>query len=199
MLMTSIRHGFGNLTNFNGRDSRALFWPYALLHIGLLFAIWTPIFLAEFFSSLDRTRAFAEANPDKATITQGPGQYRITIHEPNATLMPDMEVMLMPLFVLVPIFVLLTAAAITRRLHDRGLRGWIGAIPAVLCVAGSYMMMKNFGQISRTGEPDFASFFAVFFLTLAYNASLIILIIFLCLPTKPQANQFGEPPLPPSA
>ena len=195
MIMSSIRYGFSNLLNFKGRDSRGMFWPYALLHIGLMFAIWLPIFLAEFMSTFDRMREFAEANPDKATITQGPGQYSITIHEPDASLMPDWEMMIMPLLIIVPIFTLLLAAAVTRRLHDRGLSGWIGAIPAVLFMVAGYVMAQSFGQLGADGAPDVGAFFTVFFLNLAYNASLVILIIFLCLPTKPEANRFGDPPI----
>ena len=35
----AIRHGFANLTNFSGRDSRSLFWWWVLLIVVVTFAL----------------------------------------------------------------------------------------------------------------------------------------------------------------
>jgi uncharacterized membrane protein YhaH (DUF805 family) len=194
MLLTSLQHGYSNLANFKGRDSRALFWPFAGMHIAAVFAILMPLFVAEMNASLDRIRVFAEANPTKVTYTSGPNGFSINVHEHVPGLGPDLGALLIPAFVLVAIFVVLSAAAVTRRLHDTGWPGWVGAIPAVLFFLAGYNMIEFAGQLDDAEAIGGGGFLTVFVLNFAYNISLIVLIILLCLPTKPEANRYGEPP-----
>lgn len=190
-MMNSIRRGYSNLWQFSGRDTRAQFWPFALLQIIAALAIWLPFFLTDLFASMEEMRAFAEANPDKATIIDEPGRYSITIHDPPPGLGPDFQSLLVPLFIIVPVLVFLLAAAVARRLHDAGRPGWVGAIPAILFFVAGTAMWNVFGD-AVGADFDIAGFFAVFFLNLAYNVSLIVLLIFLCMPTKTKSNRYVE-------
>ncbi len=195
-LLASLRHGFGNLANFKGRDTRAQFWPFALLQIAALLVLWAPFFLSEFVAAMERMQAFAKANPDKATIIDEPGRYSITINDPVPGIGPDLEAMLWPLAVLVPVFIALIAAATVRRLHDIGWPGWVGLVPAILFFASGWLMFDVFTSLNEgAGQPDSGTFLTAFALTFAYNISLIGLLIACLWPTRPQNNRYGPAPL----
>lgn len=189
MFFTSLKHNYSNLFNFSGRDTRAQFWPFALTHIAIAIAIWIPIFVAELLDSLARMRAFARENPDKVTVVDEPGRYSITVHESVPGLGPDIDMLILPLFGLSILLIVLFAAAVTRRLHDTGRRGWIGSIPAALLIIAFLVMREIFTD--REDGFDSALFFTGFGLNLAYNVSLIVLIILLCMGSQPESNKFG--------
>ena len=117
----SMRHGFTSLTRFSGRDPARRFWPYVGAVIALFFAAAAATMAPIMNGAFARMRTFAAEHPDQATVTEGPGSYSIQIHGNHPELMPDMTPFFTVMQVGCAMAVLLLAAAVTRRLHDRGL------------------------------------------------------------------------------
>jgi uncharacterized membrane protein YhaH (DUF805 family) len=191
----SIRHGFTGLVRFSGRDPARRFWPYAgaviALFVVAIFATMAPIMAGSFA----RMQAFAAEHPDQATVTQGPGSYSIEIQGPHPELMPDMT----PFFAVVQAgcaaAVLLLAAAVTRRLHDRGRRGWWGLPPVIFLAVGLTLLPRlftAFGQGDVT--PGSMGLFGLLFANnLLYLGSLALLVVLLAGAGQPDENRFGSP------
>lgn len=192
MFVQSLKHGYSNLLNFSGRDTRGQFWPFALFNVALALLVWLPFFAIEFMASFTRMREFAEANPDKATIESGPGRYSITIHEHVPGLAPDFDAMMLPLAFVIPVLIALLAAAVARRLHDTGRGGWIGLVPAIIFLTALFVMREIFSDLERGARSDL--FFVGFGLNLAANVSLVVLVVLLCMGSEPRENAYGPPP-----
>jgi len=188
--LTIVRDHLRRLADFRGRETRDHFWPYAFTVMGLAAAALFAVMIPGMTRSMERMREFARTHPDQATVTSGPGQYSISIEGNHPELMPDFGPMLQAVDALFVIAVLLLAAAVTRRLHDRGLRGWWGLLPLPF-VAYSLTAMPRF-----FADPagDLRGFFLIFASNFLYLASLGILALLLSGKTRP-ANRFGPPPV----
>lgn len=191
----SVRNGFTGLLRFSGRDSARRFWPYAGVVIALFFfatfATMGPIMAGTFV----RMQAFAAEHPDQATVTQGPGSYSIQIHGNHPELMPDVTPFFAVMQVGCALAVALLAAAVTRRLHDGGRRGWWGLPPVVFLTVGLTQFPRVF-QSMRTGEmtPDSLKLFGLLFANnMLYLASLGVLVLLLSGAGRPGENRFGPP------
>ncbi|MBO9558693.1 MAG: DUF805 domain-containing protein [Caulobacter sp.] len=191
----SIRNGFTGLLRFSGRDSVGRFWPYVAVVIALLFvsaaATMGPI-MGQSFSRMER---FAAEHPDQATVTRGPGSYSIQIQGNHPELMPDVT----PFFTVMQAgcaaVVLLLAAAVARRLHDSGRRGWWGLLPLPFLAVGMTVFPRFF-QSTLSGEmgPEALKMFGLLFANnLLYLASLALLVFLLTRPGQPGENRFGPP------
>lgn len=190
-MLASIVHGFANLTRFSGRDPRERFWPYALALVGAAFVAMILSFGVGFASNFQKTIAYAEAHPDKATVTRSGGSVTVTIHEPTPELMPDMAPMFLGLRVIAPVIVLLLAAAVTRRLHDTGRSGLWGLPPVVFLGIGLALFPSLFQRLMAGDDSAIGLLLPLFANNLAYLASLGLLVICLCLSSKPDANRYG--------
>ncbi|MDB5691723.1 MAG: hypothetical protein JWO81_786 [Alphaproteobacteria bacterium] len=124
MVFASIRHNLANLFRLSGRDSRASFWPYAIAVFLLAMAADILLFIPIMSDMMTRTMAYARAHPE-GLPKPVPGQPPILPPE----LMPDMNRMFVPMTAVGVAMILLLAAAIVRRLHDRGKSGWWAALP----------------------------------------------------------------------
>ncbi|PLR28240.1 hypothetical protein SGCZBJ_04350 [Caulobacter zeae] len=192
-MFASIRHGFANLARFSGRDPRERFWPYALVLVGAAFVAMFLSFGVGFAGSFQKTIAYAEAHPDKATVTRSGGSVSVTIHEPTPELMPDMAPMFLGLRVIVPIIVLLLAAAVTRRLHDTGRSGLWGLPPVVFLGIALTLFPSMFQRLMAGDEGAIGLFLPLFANNMAYLASLGLLVFLLCREGKPDANRYDSP------
>ncbi len=186
MIIASIRRGYGNLARFSGRDTRAQFWPFVLIHLGavmagmmILFAVMIPPILRGM-----RDAAAARAN-GVAIAADGAGTSPIGT-SPLSAMLP---------FVLAmgAVFIVLIAAACVRRLHDTGRPGWIAAIPALLFAASGLMMGRVFTQPMETGEIDTGYFMATWLVTMIYNISVLALAALLCMKSEAGTNRFDQP------
>ncbi len=191
----SVRNGFSGLLRFSGRDPARRFWPYAGVVMALFFfttfATMAPIMAGTF----GRMQAFAAEHPDQATVTQGPGSYSIEIHGNHPELMPDMTPFFTVMQVGCALAVLLLAAAVARRLHDRGRRGWWGLPPLVFLTVG-LTQFPRFFHSALTGEmtPNSLKMFGLLFANnLLYLASLGLLIFLLAGASQAEENRFGPP------
>lgn len=185
-----VRHHFGQLLKFSGRENKAQFWPWAAIVIALMivatFATMVPLMAGSFA----KMQQFAQAHPDQATVVSGPGHYEIQIRGNHPELMPDVTSFIGPMAALILVAALLLASAVTRRLHDTGRRGWWGLLPLPFLCTGFVLMPRMFSA----REMDLRLFGLLFLNNLVYLASLALLAVLLALPSKSQANQSGPPP-----
>lgn len=191
----SIRNGFGGLLRFSGRDPARRFWPYAGIVIGLLFLAAAATMAPIMNGTFARMQSFADEHPDQVTVTRGPGSYSMEIHGNHPELMPDMTPFFAVMQIGCALVVLLLAAAVTRRLHDRGRRGWWG-LPPVIFLAGGMTLFPRLFQKTLGGDmtPDVMKLFGLVATNnLLYLASLVVLIILLAGASEPNENRFGPP------
>lgn len=188
-MIDSIRYNFESLSRFSGRDGRGRFWPYAgAVFVLACLSIW--LVMAPIFETLGRIRQFAREHPEEATIVSGPGYYYVSIEGAHPELMPDFEAMMYGIAAVTAVTALLLAAAVTRRLHDRGRSGAWELVPLILLVTGFFGMniFINFG----TGAlPAPGLLFLIFLNNLLYLASLVLLVIQLASAGTRGPNRFG--------
>ncbi len=195
MLLASIGHNLRNLFRFSGRDRRALFWPYAATVFILAIVAFQAAFLPEFMRTMSRMQRFAAEHPDQATVTQGPGHYSISIEGHHPELMPDMTRFAVLIGIVAAIVVLLLAAAVARRLHDRGKSGFWGLMPVPFLAFAGIQTPRVFANPGAHMD----SFFLLFFNNLIYIGTLIALLVLLARDSDPGDNRYGSSPdLPPS-
>ena len=84
------------------------------------------------------------------------------------------------------------AAAVARRLHDRGLSGAWGLLPLPFLAFGFFEMRRKFLAFGAE-EPD-TGFNTAFASGLLYDISLILLIVLLVGRSNEGANRFGLSP-----
>ncbi|MEJ2815283.1 DUF805 domain-containing protein [Caulobacter sp. CCG-8] len=191
----SVRNGLTGLLRFSGRDPARRFWPYVAVVMALLFVGAAATMGPIMGQSFARMQQFAVEHPDQATVTRGPNTYSVQIHGNHPELMPDMA----PFFTVMQagcaLVVALLAAAVTRRLHDRGRRGWWGLPPVVFLTIGMTLFPRFF-QSTLTGEMTVESmkmFGLIFANNVLYLASLGLLIFLLAGASQAGGNRFGPP------
>ncbi len=193
-LFGAIGYNLANLLNFKGRATRSQFWPYVAFVFFLSFAGMGAIMLPEMAASMEQMQQFSKDHPEQATVRQGPGHYSITIHGYHPELMPDFNRVVSLTFIGVAAIILLLAAAVARRLHDRGKSGAWGLMPLPFLGFASALMPMLFAQIGQ-GEPDPSSFmgwfFALFINNLLYLVSLVFLVVLLCGASTKGENRYG--------
>jgi len=150
------------------------------------------VMLPEISVSMERMQKFAAKHPELATIQQGPGSYSISIQGNHPELMPDMGNMMGMMAIVFVIVVALFAAAVARRLHDRGKSGVWGLLPLPFIIFASVMMPKVFAQ----NPPNMGLFFAIFINNMLYIASLIFLVVLLAGAGSKGENRYGIEPVP---
>lgn len=176
-----IIDGFQSLTDFRGRTSRKRYWPYAGVVIGGYWAIGTVVGMAVAVPMMTRILATVR--------TTQPG----TIVDP-ATLMPDMRPTMWVSWALQITAAILLAAATTRRLHDRGLSGFLALLPlpgTILSIALSWNLTTA-QLLARANDPN--QMMLSLLGSAAFWIGLILLIILLVLAGQAGENRFGLPP-----
>ncbi len=193
--MRAINRGFMNLFRFGGRDSPGQFWPYAAVVFVIGFVVMGFGVAMAMEPLFEQALLAAQQNPDSVHVTQSPTHYSVQI-EPGAGFAPDFSNFFLALGAGAALLISLLAAAVTRRLHDRGLSGFIGLVPVVFLVTGLIGMQRLMGALD---SPDFNErlFILIFLNNLIYMASLAGLVILLILPGQPRRNAHGDPAGPP--
>jgi len=187
------------LLRFAGREPRQRFWLWVLANYVVLMLLSMLSFAPLFAGSFGKLEQFAREHPDQVTRTIGPGSYSIEVHGYHPELMPDFATALWIFAAGALAIVFLLAAAVTRRLHDSGRSGWWGIIPVPFLLGtfwGMYRLLTLVPSLPNTpNTPPSNEFFQLFGLTmigdLCYLATLILLIVFCCMPTQPGDNRFG--------
>jgi uncharacterized membrane protein YhaH (DUF805 family) len=184
-----LREHFRRLLDFRGREDRASFWPYAALAFGIIMIVGMVIFVPMMGRSMRAMQDYASQHPEQATIMSGPGQYSISVegHHPEFF---DTGWMATYLAVTFGLAVLLYAAAVVRRLHDRGKSGAWGLMPLPFILYSSIMMPRMFASFGTGAEPSMGLFFSIFFSNMLYMATLIFLIVLLAGASEPAPNRY---------
>lgn len=196
---TSVRHCLGNLTNFSGRDRPRIFWPYMGLVIGLnaIVSILAAVPMA--LDMFERIRRFAEEHPKDALVESWPGHYEVRIQGFHPELFPDLRLFMLPMAVALLVTVVLAAAAIARRLHDRGRSGWWGLLPLPFTLFGMAMMPILFeGWLAAAGSnqpPNPGLFLLLMANNLLHLGALAFLVVQLVSSGTPGPNRYGPDPV----
>lgn len=181
---------FIRLFNFRGREDRASFWPYAAVAFIIVMGAGMIIFVPMMMRSMQAMQSYAAEHPDQATITSGPGNYAISVEGYHPEFF-DAGSMALYLAVTFGLAILLYAAAVVRRLHDRGKSGLWGLMPLPFIIYSSIMMPRVFAS---AGESDVGLFFSIFFSNMLYIVTLIWLIVLLAGPSGPAPNRYDQDP-----
>lgn len=187
-LAASLKHNLANLHRFRGRDRQGLFWPYAILVffavlIGL--AVVTGLWVAEQIAQIQRIAAELR---ETGQVSTGSGQYAIKIENGSPVPYADMSDMAIGIAIVFFLAAALLAAAVTRRLHDRGRSGLWGLLPIPFFLVATAMMSRGMGQ------PEHGPLSTLLFLNnAAYVAALAILFLLLLGASTPGPNRYGDP------
>jgi len=167
---------FRRLPDFNGREDRSSFWPYAAFVFVLSMIGMYAVMLPPMFKSMQAMQEFAAAHPDQVNIVSGPGQYSASIEGNHPELTSDFTGMMVGVGIVCLLVVLLYAAAVARRLHDRGMSGFWGLIPVPFLVYSMIQMPRMFSTVGSGNEPDMGIFFSIFISNMLYMIALIVLL-----------------------
>lgn len=186
MLFTSLRHALTHLTHFRGRDNPALFWPFAGLVIGAVMVLGMIGALVAMVQLAPRIIALAQAQAEQTRMGNEPGG--LLLDPAMFKQFVDTAVAVNAISLI--LVVVLLGAAITRRLHDSAMPGFIAWIPALLMVIGMAHMGDAF---AGTGPMpvDPAVFARTSLINLAYLASLGGLVYLLARKGTPGENRYG--------
>ena len=177
--LAALKNGFCGLFRFSGRDGSVLFWSYAATIIFLGMVLMIAGMIPAISESMTKMQEFAMQNPDQVTIQHGPGRYSISVEGNHPELMPDIRGMAAFAFAVIGAMLILLAAAVCRRLHDTGLRGFWGLIPIPFLFIGFSLMPGLFENFGSEGELETGKFFLIFFNNILYLASLGLLFFLL--------------------
>lgn len=185
----SLTEHFKRLFDFGGREDRASFWPYAALAFGITMVVGMIIFVPMMSRSIQAMQQFAAEHPDQVTVASGAGQYSISVQGKHPEFMPARS-MALYLAVSFGLAILLYAAAVVRRLHDRGKSGLWGLMPLPFILYSAVQMPRMFGSIGTGAEPDMAVFLSIFASNLLYMITLIWLVVLLAGRSDPAPNRY---------
>jgi uncharacterized membrane protein YhaH (DUF805 family) len=177
---------FKRLADFNGREDRASFWPYAALVFAIIMVTGMVIFVPMMANAMSEMQQYASQHPDQATVVSGPGHYSISVKGNHPEFFPasSMATFLGGTFGL---GLILYAAAATRRLHDTGRSGFWALMPLPFIIYSSVMMPRMF---AFQGEPEMSVFFSIFFSNMLYIITLIVLIVLLAGSSQSTPNRY---------
>jgi uncharacterized membrane protein YhaH (DUF805 family) len=182
---------FKKLASFEGRECRASFWPYAGVVFGIVMIVAAVMFVPMMARSMRAMQQYALQHPDQVTIVSAPGEYSVSVHGSPPGLMPSGGFLATYLGVTFGLAVLLYAAAVVRRLHDRGKSGLWGLMPLPFILYSSIQMPRVFGSVATGSQPDMGLFFSIFFSNLLYMVTLIALIVLLAGRSDAGPNRYG--------
>lgn len=185
----AIRRGFANIFRFSGRDTRAQFWPYAIfLYFAATVVTWL-VMMPEMMRMMQNIfRAAAEQPARNREPT--PEEIEALVGQ----IMPNFEFIMIASMVVQLAAILLLAAAVVRRLHDRDRVGYWGLLPlpcTLLAFAVAPATMDMFRTPAATPPPIFL---AAFLNGMAYWVLFIILIVMLAREGTRGPNRFGPEP-----
>lgn len=185
----SLKDHFKKLFVFAGREDRASFWPYAAVAFIITMLAGMLIFVPMMSNSMQAMQEYAAQHRDQVTTSTGPGHYSISVQGNHPEFMPAGS-MALYLGVTFGFALLLFAAAVVRRLHDRGKSGLWGLMPLPFILYSSIQMPRMFGTVVAGAEPDMTLFFSIFVSNLLYIVTLIWLIVLLAGASNPAPNRF---------
>jgi len=188
LLLQSIRYNLAWIASFSGRESRALFWPYAIFLFVLSMIAGVLAWVPALFDMLGRMERYLAEHPEG--LPTQPGPY------PGARLlppelMPDVSATMLPMAIVNGVLVVLLAAAIVRRLHDRDKSGWWAALPLPFMIFGQVEGSKAATMMMGGAQPDPAVMLPAALNSLFYWAAFIALVVLLAQEGDVGPNRYG--------
>ena len=145
-MLDAIKHGLGNLINFNGRDARQAFWYYVLFIYLLTTAIGIVVVMPVMIKSM---MAGVQHGMEQAR-GQDPVAAQAAVQGAIMASMSNIFPAMMWLGVVTAIIMVVgLGAAFVRRLHDSDLPGWWALLPAA-CQLGGLVALP--AQMARMQE-----------------------------------------------
>jgi uncharacterized membrane protein YhaH (DUF805 family) len=187
-MFRSIGYNLARLATFSGRESRALYWPYAIAVFVLGMVAGLVLFVPVMMDMMTRIAAYVQTHPE-GFPKPAPGQPPVLPPE----LMPDFTAMLVPMAIVNVVTLLLYAAATVRRLHDRDRSGWWAALPLPFQLIGMLIGPRAVAAMLHPGGPPSPLAMLSSLNSLAYWAAFLVLVVILCGESTRGANRFGEP------
>lgn len=181
---------FRKLASFKGREDRASFWPYAALVLGIVMVAGALIALPLMAES--RRAASAAAATGPLDVPDGIDLNEFSMPPPAAVpgSMPSAAFLAAFLGVTFGLAILLYAAAVVRRLHDRGKSGAWGLMPLPFILYQSIQVPRMFGSTAQGGQPETAMLLSLAFSNLFYWAALLALVVLLAGASDPGPNRY---------
>jgi uncharacterized membrane protein YhaH (DUF805 family) len=144
-ILSSIRYGFAGVARFSGRDANRLFWPWAGFIFLLTQAAAMLVILPAMFDGIVRM-AETISREDFARDPAAADQLA-------AQMMAGLGWLWMPMAVIEAVAILLLAAAVTRRLHDRDRTASWGLLPLPFVAIGLAFMPEAFALGVSPARP----------------------------------------------
>ena len=181
---------FRKLASFKGREDRASFWPYAALVLAIVMLAGALMSLPMMAWLIQSSPQFTGPDPAGATFSPELGQFSISAQGPVGG--PPLPVGFLAAYIAVTLglTVLLYAAAVARRFHDRGKSGAWGLMPLPFLAYTSVATALLFGSIGRGGEPDIGLFLTIVLSNILFWAALLALIVLLAGAGDPEPNRY---------
>ena len=182
--VASIGHNLRRLSDMSGRETQVQFWPYAGLVYGLatlVSAILMMIPLANMF--VEMMKQIGEA------ANRGGNAQPEFVKSPEM-LVPDFSSLFWPIVLINLVTVLLLAAAVARRLHDRNRTALWGLLPLPQMAIGLVAMPTKVPSFAAQAEPD-PLIYLVMLNNMVSYALLITLILLMIGKGTTGPNRFG--------
>jgi len=184
----SVRHNVPRLLRFSGRDSRAQFWPWAIAVFLLGMALDLIAMIPVMTEMMRRMFAYVEAHPEGLPQPQ-PGGPPLP-----PELMPDFTGFTLIAGAVGVLTILLWAAAVVRRLHDRDRSGWWGAAILPFQIAALLLGPSASKAMLSGATPSRPLALAASLNSAAYWIAFIVLLVILAGNGTPGPNRYGDPP-----
>jgi uncharacterized membrane protein YhaH (DUF805 family) len=132
-VLDSLGHNLRRLVDFRGRDTRGQFWPWAAILYLLSLIAATVVFAPVMADWMARIQRYIIEHPKGPPVAD---PYKTGANIFPTEMMPDFSRMYVPMMIIKAVWILLMAASVTRRLHDRDRSGlWALAYVASAAIA----------------------------------------------------------------
>lgn len=145
-ILSSVRYGLAGVARFSGRDANRLFWPWAGFIFLLTQAAAMAVMLPAIFGGI--MRAFETMS--RSDFARDPA----AADRLAAQMMAGLGWLWMPMAVIEAVAILLLAAAVTRRLHDRDRTALWGLLPLPFMAIGLAFMPQAFALAAAPAQPS---------------------------------------------
>lgn len=171
MWVESVKHCGSNMGRFDGRDRPGQFWPYAGTVVVLDFVVW----IVAVNAAMNRVTLSTNAvGRSVSPATNGSDIF---------------SSLLLVMAALALITILLLAASVVRRLHDRGSSGWWGLLPVPFLFLG--LLGMTVFRSGAAGAGTSSLFLLLSLNNIAYMVSIVVLIVMLAWSSEPRDNRYG--------
>jgi uncharacterized membrane protein YhaH (DUF805 family) len=180
---------FRKLGAFRGREDRASFWPYAALVLGIVMAAGALMALpmmAQLIHAQPQLTEPGDVNLFAEVDFSMPAQGR------SAGPVLPVGFLAAYLAVTLGLAVLLYAAAVFRRLHDRGKSGAWGLMPLPFLAYTSVQSVGLLGSLERGEKPDAAVFLTLAASNILFWAALLALVVLLAGASDDGPNRYDR-------